>query len=355
MSTRRVTTSSRLPGSILEWRAEHVSVSLCAASLSGAERLRTLLTEYGMPARIAHEPRPVWRWSGPGRLEVRTAALSEGFLLPIEKLAVVTEEEIFGPREKRRRHSAEWHGGSGLDGLEKLSPGDPLVHVAHGIGIYKGLVNLALRGVDSEFLRLEYDGGDRLFVPVHRLNLVQRYGGADGSIPRIDRLGGSTWERAKASARKSIVDMAQELLTLHAARELASGHAFAPRDRHLEEFEATFPFEETPDQLAAIEDVLADLQRPKPSDRLICGDVGYGKTEVAIRAAFRVVMDGKQVAVLVPTTVLCQQHEETFRKRFEGHPVEIGAPSLVRAQPLRNHKLLDRPRPLLFVIKEPIE
>jgi transcription-repair coupling factor (superfamily II helicase) len=191
-------------------------------------------------------------------------------------------------------------------------------------------VELRLGGAQGEFLRLEYEGADRLFVPVYRLNLIQRYAGSDGRVPRVDKLGGASWEKAKRSVRKSLRNMTQELLAVHAARELAPGHAFSPRDRHLEEFEATFPYEETPDQLAAIADVLSDLQQPKPSDRLVCGDVGYGKTEVAVRAAFRVAMDGKQVAVLVPTTVLCQQHEETFRERFEGHPVEIESLSRFR-------------------------
>jgi transcription-repair coupling factor (superfamily II helicase) len=313
-----------LAAAIADWRKDRWRVVLSASSLSHAERLRTLLAQYGIEARTATEPRPAWRWSGPGRVEVRVAPLSEGFALPIEKLAVVTEEEIFGPREKQRRRAASrWPDGAAVDALAQLATGDYLVHAEHGIGVYRGLVELELRGVASEFLRLEYAENARLFVPVHRLNLVQRYAGSDGYAPRLDKLGGLTWEKAKRGIRKSLRDMAQELISVHAARELETGRAFSPRDRALEEFEATFPWEETPDQLAAIEEVLGDLQRAKPMDRIVCGDVGYGKTEVAIRAAFRVVMDGAQVAVLVPTTVLCQQHEETFRKRFEGHPVRI--------------------------------
>ena len=311
------------------WRLDRWRVVLSAASLSGAERLRTLLDEYGIQARIADEPRPAWRWSGRGRVEVRAAPLSEGFVFPLEKLVVVTEEEIFGPREKRRRRSA-WPEGAAIEALAQLSTGDTLVHAEHGIGIYRGLVSLTLRGVEGEFLRLEYAEGARLFLPVHRLNLVQRYAGSDGHVPRIDKLGGASWEKAKRSVRKALEDMAQELLSVHAARELAPGHAFSPRDRLMEEFEAAFAFEETPDQLAVIEDVLADLQRPKPMDRLVCGDVGYGKTEVAVRAAFRAAMDGMQVAVLVPTTILCQQHEETFRQRFDGYPMRIESLSRFR-------------------------
>jgi len=320
------------------WREEGWRVVLSAPALSGAERLRTLLSEYGVEARDAHRPRPCWRWGRPGGVEVRVAALSEGFELPLERLAVVTEEEIFGPREKRRVRS-RWPEGAALDGLSQLQPGDPLVHAEHGIGIYRGLVELQMRGgVGGEFLRIEYAGGDRLFVPVHRLNLVQRYAGSDGHVPRIDKLGGATWQKAKKSVRRSLRDMAQELLSVHAAREVAQGFAFAPRDRHMEEFEAGFPYEETPDQLAAIEDVLADLHRRQPADRIVCGDVGYGKTEVAVRAAFRAVMDGKQVAVLVPTTVLCQQHEETFRERLTGHPVEVA--SLSRFQSAKEAKVV---------------
>ena len=312
-----------LAAALSEWREQRWRVVLSASSLSHAERLRTLLSQYGIESRAATEPRPAWRWSAPGRVEVRVAPLSEGFTLPLEKLAVVTEEEIFGPREKQRRRAARWPDGAAVDALAQLATGDYLVHAEHGIGVYRGLVELELRGVAGEFLRLEYAENARLFVPVHRLNLVQRYAGSDGYAPRLDKLGGATWEKAKGSIRKSLRDMAQELISVHAARELELGRSFSPRDRSLEEFEATFAWEETPDQLAAIEDVLGDLQRAKPMDRLVCGDVGYGKTEVAVRAAFRVAMDGCQVAVLVPTTILCQQHEETFRKRFEGHPVRI--------------------------------
>jgi transcription-repair coupling factor (superfamily II helicase) len=311
------------------WVEERWRVVLATTSLSGAERLRTLLEEYGVRARTASDGRPVWRWSAPGRVEIRVAPVSEGFLLPIERLVLVTEEEIFGSRERRRARRMPCDGAA-IEALGQLRAGHYLVHAEHGIGIYRGLVNLELRGVEGEFLRIEYDAGDRLFLPVHRLNLVQRYVGADGHVPRIDRLGGSTWEKAKRQVRQSLRDMAQELLALHAARELAPGYAFPPRDRHAEEFEATFPYEETPDQLAAIEDVLADLQRPKPMDRLICGDVGFGKTEIGVRAAFLVAMAGKQTAVLVPTTVLCDQHEATFRQRLAGYPIRIESLSRFR-------------------------
>jgi transcription-repair coupling factor (superfamily II helicase) len=314
------------------WLSERWRVVLACPALSGAERLRHLLSEYGLDTKPAHDQRPLWRWSAPGRVEVRVAECSEGFVLPDERLAVLTEDEIFGPREHRRKGRHDWPESAAVEGLAQLATGDHLVHQDHGIGLYRGLVELdmGLGRPKAEMLCIEYAGGDRLFLPVHRLNRVQRYTGADGSAPRLDRLGGQTWERARRQVRKSLRNMAKELLALHAARELAAGFAFSPRDAYFEEFEAGFGFEETPDQAAAIEDVLADMSRPKPMDRLVCGDVGYGKTEVAVRAAFRAVMDGKQVAVLVPTTVLCQQHAETFKARFEGYPIRVESLSRFR-------------------------
>ncbi len=302
---------------LASWRAEGLTIALAAASLSGAERLRTLLGEYQLEAELARTPAPLWEWSAPGVVTVRVMDLSAGFVLRDEGLVALTEEELFGPRERQRR-ATSFREAAALDALAEIAPGDLLVHAEHGIGIYRGLVILEVARMREEMLRLEYADGDRLFVPAHRLNLIQRYVGGDGPLPEIDKLGGVSWERTKSGVRRRVRDMAKELLAVHAARELQAGFSFPPRDRALEEFEAAFPYEETPDQGAAIEDVLADLVRPRPMDRLVCGDVGYGKTEVAARAAHQAVMAGKQVAVLVPTTVLCQQHLDTFQRRFEG-------------------------------------
>ena len=197
------------------------------------------------------------------------------------------------------------------------------MHIDHGIGRYKGLRHLTVADTEGDYLHLEYQGGDRLYVPVDRINVVEKYVGADGSAPELDKLGGTSWEKVKAKTREAVLEMAHELLDIYAAREVMEGHAFAAPDEYFREFEARFPFEETPDQERAIDDVLADLQKRRPMDRLVCGDVGFGKTEVALRAAFAVVMEGKQVLVLVPTTVLAQQHYETFKKRFAGFPVRI--------------------------------
>jgi transcription-repair coupling factor (superfamily II helicase) len=319
-----------LASQIARWRGEGLRVVLAAPSLSGADRLARLLAERGLASPLARQPEPFTLWAPEG-FEVRVAPLSAGFVLPAEALAVVTEEEVFGPRERRRR-AASLREGAAIEALAHLAPGDHLVHAEHGIGVYRGLVALATSGFEGEFLRIEYEGGDRLFVPVDRLNLVQRYVGADGALPRIDKLGGQTWAKAKGAVRKAVQSLARELLAVHAARELSPGHAFSPRDALLRELEASFPYEETSDQAAAIEDVLADLAAPRPMDRLVCGDVGYGKTEVALRAAFRVAMDGKQVALLAPTTVLCQQHLDTFAKRFADSPVRLESLSRFRSR-----------------------
>jgi transcription-repair coupling factor (superfamily II helicase) len=207
--------------------------------------------------------------------------------------------------------------------LSELKADDFVVHLDHGIGIYRGLKFLKVAGVEGEFLHLEYAGGDRMYLPVDRINMVQKYIGGDGAQPALDRLGGTAWEKVKAKARKSVLAMAEDLVQLYALRETRAGTAFAPPDNLYKEFEAAFEFEETPDQERAIDETLASMQGKKPMDRLICGDVGYGKTEVAMRAAFLAVEGGKQVAVLAPTTILAQQHLQTFRHRFRNHAVRV--------------------------------
>ena len=304
------------------WLADKWRLVIACASLSSADRLKTLLLDYDLEGQVATDPRPIWHWSLPGRLEFRVIEISEGFEWPGQALAVVTDEEIFGVRQKRRTRTG-WREGQSLDGIAQLAPGDFLVHHDHGIGIYRGLHELNAGGRSNELLAIEYLGRDKLFLPVDRLSRVQRYGAADGVKPRIDKLGGETWEKTRGKVKASLRNMAGELLSLHAARELAPGFGFGGRDTALEEFEGGFGFEETPDQMAAIDDVIGDMQQAKPMDRLVCGDVGYGKTEVAIRAAFRSALDGKQVVVLTPTTVLCQQHFENFRARFEDHPIRV--------------------------------
>jgi transcription-repair coupling factor (superfamily II helicase) len=328
-----------LADQLAHWALGKWRCVIAVSALSAAERLKDLLGQYGIEANLATDPRPCWHWSLPGHVEIRVTSLSEGFSIPAQKLAVLTEEEVFGKREKRRTATG-WKEGAVLDGIAQLKPGDHVVHRDHGIGLYRGLNVVRAGRLESELLSIEYAAGDKLFLPIDRLNLVQRYGAFEGAAPKIDRLGGESWHRARRKVKKSLRNMAQELLAMHAARELAPGIAFSPRDAFFEEFEASFEFEETPDQAGAIEDVLTDMQKPRPMDRIVCGDVGYGKTEVAIRAAFKSAMDGRQVAILTPTTILCEQHFETFRARFAGYPIRVEMLSRFRS-PSESRKVLE--------------
>jgi len=313
-----------------QWLGEGRRVIMACHQKSQAERLYELLSHYGLPLAVSERSFPAERGRRDRRVDILVGEISRGFRLEDELLAVIAEEEIFGPRIKRRGLT-EARKKQILTSLAELKPGDHMVHLDFGVGIYRGLQHLKLGESEGDFILLEYAGGDKLYLPVDRINLVQRYVGADGIEPRVDRLGGAAWEKAKAKAREAVQEMAQELLRIYAAREVQEGHPFSPPDDLFREFEASFAFEETPDQLSAIEDVLADMESKRPMDRLVCGDVGYGKTEVAMRAAFKAVMDGKQVAVLVPTTILAQQHHETFGERFKSYPVRVEALSRFRS------------------------
>ena len=304
------------------WLEERQRVIVVCHQRGQAQRLYELLSHYPLPLTVSDRPFAAERERDDGKVDVIIGDISRGFRLPEERLIVIAEEEIFGRRQKRRGVT-ELRKKQIMTSLAELKPGDYMVHLDHGIGIYRGLQHLALSGCAGDFILLEYAGGDKLYLPVDRLNLVQRYVGAEGIEPRADKLGGTAWEKAKARARASVEEMAGELLQIYAARQLHEGHAFSPPDDLYREFEASFAYEETSDQLAAITDVISDMTSAKPMDRLVCGDVGYGKTEVAMRGAFKAVMDGKQVAVLVPTTVLAQQHLETFRARLGAYPVTV--------------------------------
>jgi transcription-repair coupling factor (superfamily II helicase) len=306
---------------ISAWLEGNYRVSVVCHQWSQGKRLQELLGHYGIPitvseGRFSEEPHDA------SAVRILTGELSRGFRLPEEGMAVIAEEEIFGRRVKRRDLS-EIRKKQILVSLAELKPGDFMVHVDFGLGLYRGLQHMEFDGIGGDFLLLEYAGKDKLYLPVDRINLVQRYVGGEGSDPSLDRLGGAGWDRKKAKARAAVEEMAEELLRIYAARQVHEGFSFTPPDDLYREFEASFSFEETPDQLGAIEDVLRDMERSRPMDRLVCGDVGYGKTEVAMRGAFKAAMDGKQVAVLVPTTVLAAQHLETFRSRFAAYPVTV--------------------------------
>jgi transcription-repair coupling factor (superfamily II helicase) len=307
------------------WTGSGARIALVVGNAAQAERLQHILEDQGLVVPALGEPLPdvLAARPDPGPFIV-AGELSESIELPGDRLVCIAEANLFGEhRRSRRRRMVALTLDQVMKSLEQLAPDDYVVHLDHGIGIYRGLRHLSVAGAEGDFLHLEYQGGDRLYVPVDRVNVVQKYVGGDGARPLLDKLGGVAWERVVKKTRESILAMAHELLALYATRERHAGHAFSTDDSYYQEFEARFPFDETPDQKRAIDEVLADLGRAKPMDRLVCGDVGYGKTEVAMRAAFVCAMEGQQVALLVPTTVLAQQHAETFRKRLDGYPVRI--------------------------------
>ena len=257
------------------------------------------------------------------RIYVVTGHLSDGFRLPVDNLTVVTDQEIFGKRRRaaRRRKASKARVRSMLG---QLRPGDYVVHVEHGVGLYRGLKHISVGDAEGDFIHLEYAGGDRYYLSVDRINLVEKYTGSGQAEPPLSKLGGQTWARVKKRAKDSIMVLARELLDVEAYRAVHERPQFASHSADFEEFEARFPFEETDGQKSAIADVVRDLLGQKPMDRVICGDVGYGKTEVAMRAAYLTVMGGKQAAFLVPTTILARQHFDSLRERFKDYPVEIG-------------------------------
>jgi transcription-repair coupling factor (superfamily II helicase) len=256
------------------------------------------------------------------KVSVGALPLSSGFALPDIKLMVIQENEIFG-RRRRLPKSLKTARSAAIDTFVELNPGDYVVHVNYGIGLFKGIERVNALGHERDYIKLEYLGDETVFVPIEQVNLVQRYIGSEGSPPRLDRLGSKNWENRKGRVKKSVEDIAGQLLALYSRRREAPGYAF-PRDSEWQTmFEAAFPYEETADQLRCVEEIKADMESPHPMDRLVCGDVGYGKTEVAVRACFKAIMGGRQAAFLAPTTILAEQHYENFQERFSQFPVRI--------------------------------
>ena len=259
-----------------------------------------------------------------GEVVITFGNLLRGFDYPELELSIISDKDIFGEtRRKRSGKAVRKKGVAKITSFAELKPGDYVVHANHGIGVYKGIKQMAAGGTTRDYLDIVYDKGDKLYVPVDQLDLVQKYIGSEGNSPKINKLGGAEWQKAKAKARKSINEIAQDLVKLYAARATLKGHSFGKDTEWQRQFEDEFPYEETPDQLASLDEIKSDMESDKPMDRLLCGDVGYGKTEVAIRAAFKAVMDGKQVAFLVPTTILADQHYNNFIKRFSDFPIKI--------------------------------
>lgn len=260
----------------------------------------------------------------PGEVVITFGNLLKGFEYPDLNLCVISDKEVFGEaKRKLTKKVAQRKGVSKIRSFAELKPGDYVVHANHGIGVFKGIKQIEVAGSTRDYLDIVYDKGDKLYVPVDQLDLVQKYIGSEGKTPKVNKLGGAEWQKAKAKVRKSINEIAEDLVKLYAARSTLSGYKYAKDTEWQRQFEDEFPYEETPDQLTSLEEIKHDMESDKPMDRLLCGDVGYGKTEVAIRAAFKAVMDGKQVAFLVPTTILAEQHYKNFIKRFSDFPVKI--------------------------------
>lgn len=334
-----------LAKTLQEWLGQGFQVFIACHQQPQAERLKDLLMPYGIACVISEasfseassaQNRP----GGDGAVTLLMGDISRGFRLSYSRLVLIAEEELFGKRV-RRRGVSEVRKKQILASLAELKPGDYMVHVDHGIGLYRGLQHISVAGVGGDFLLLEYAGSDKLYLPVDRLGLVQRYVGPEGAEPHLDKLGGNSWEKTKGKVKKAVEELAGELLEIYAKRQICEGYSFSPPDEMYREFEASFAWEETPDQLSAIQDVLADMQHKKPMDRLVCGDVGYGKTEVALRAAFKSALDGKQVGILVPTTILAQQHYETFHERLKDYPVTVEVISRFRT-PKEQKAILER-------------
>ena len=332
---------------VLDWQKKGTKVVFVVSAPSQGERLLYLLSRYRVHVLMEENPEASQWLADPAstlRLNTEEATIllgdmRTGFHLPEAGLVIIAEQDVFGPRARRRRAKAGANS-EAIQSLGDLKIGDLVVHRTYGVGIFKGVRQLdgmapsrpALEWLEGsgdappppsqEFVHLEYQGGDKVYAPVYRMNLIEKYRGEEGEI-RLDKLGGASWETRKKRVVAAVKKMARELLELYARREVARRPSY-PLPEDLTKFEAEFAFEETPDQRQAIVDVYNDLDADRPMDRLVCGDVGFGKTEVALRAAFRVAMSGRQVAVLVPTTILAQQHERTFKQRFSNYPIEVG-------------------------------
>ncbi|MFW6409782.1 MAG: transcription-repair coupling factor, partial [Halanaerobiales bacterium] len=258
-----------------------------------------------------------------GQIMLTEDSLSAGFIIEELKLAVFTEKEVIGNPQKRKKKMTDLEEGTKISSYDELEAGDYVVHENHGIGKYLGIETIEVQGQHQDYLVLKYEGNDKLYVPTDKVHLVQKYIGSDGTPPKLYSLGGGDWKKVKQRVQNSVKKMAVSLLELYAERETMKGYAFSQDTVWQKDFEEAFPYQETPDQLAAIREVKDDMESNRPMDRLLCGDVGYGKTEVAIRAAFKAAVDGKQTAVLVPTTILAQQHYNTFKERVKDYPIKI--------------------------------
>ncbi|MGJ9460226.1 transcription-repair coupling factor [Oceanobacillus sp. CF4.6] len=310
------------------WEKGEFSVVILAPNKKRADKIHSILADYDIDATITKSlVLPV------DMPTIAVGNITNGIELPMHKLAVITENELFKKRSKRpRKQQQKISNAERIKSYQELKIGDYVVHANHGVGKYLGIETLELNDLHKDYMLIKYSGDDKLFVPIDQIDLVQKFVGSEGKEPKLYKLGGSEWTKVKRKVQSSVEDIADELIKLYAEREAKKGFAFSEDTEMQSEFEASFPYQETEDQLRCIEEIKQDMERERPMDRLLCGDVGYGKTEVAIRAAFKAIADGKQVAILVPTTILAQQHFETIRERFQDHAINIGLLSRFRTK-----------------------
>lgn len=325
--------SERFKTALDGWRKAGYCIVITVATAERGKRLQDYLGDLGIhPALLKQDNFPLQN----GGVYLAVGNNIRGVEAPSFNLVLINESEIFGVFKKKT--SSSKRAGQKITSFVELKVGDYVVHTNHGIGVYKGVEKVTALGVEKDYLVIQYAGTDKLYIPTDQVGRVQKYVGSEGHVPKLNKLGNADWAKAKSRIKESVQEMAVELLKLYAERQALPGHAFSPDTHWQSEFEDAFPYEETPDQKRAVSEIKADMEKTMPMDRLLCGDVGYGKTEVAMRAAFKAVNDGKQVAILVPTTVLAQQHELTFTERYKDYPFTIS--SLSRFKSPKDQKLI---------------
>ncbi|OEH84342.1 transcription-repair coupling factor [Desulfuribacillus stibiiarsenatis] len=297
------------------WKQMNYKILIFVANKERADRVRRIFADYQIEG-----------------IEIQVGQLQNGFEMPTLKVVVLTETEIFGQKQRKAKRVSTQTNAERIKNYQELEPGDYVVHLNHGIGRYLGIETLKVNDIHRDYLRLQYAGNDSLFVPIDQMEMIQKYVGSDDKSPKLYSLNGSEWKRTKSKVKKAVQDIADDLIKLYAERKMSQGHSFHTDSEWQKEFEAMFPYDETVDQLRSISEIKQDMEQSYPMDRLLCGDVGYGKTEVAIRAAFKAVLDGKQVGILVPTTILAQQHFENFKERFSGYPIQATVISRFRSR-----------------------
>ncbi len=330
------------------WKRQGYKVVLMCASRTRASRLAGDLREYDLRAYYRSdedEDRPVL----PGEICVAYGSLHRGFEYPLIKYVVITEGEIFGKEVRKRRKKTRYEGQK-IHSFTELSVGDYVVHENHGLGIYRGIEKVEVDKVVKDYIKIEYADTGKLYLPVTQLSLVQKYSGSEGKVPKLNKLGGEQWNKTKARVKKAVKEIAADLVKLYSVRQQSEGFVYGEDTVWQREFEELFPYEETEDQLAAIEAVKKDMESRKIMDRLVCGDVGYGKTEVALRAAFKAVQDGKQVVYLCPTTILAGQHYKTFSQRMGNYPVRVELMSRFRSPAEQKQVLTDLKKGLVDIV-----